>query len=68
MARLLHVSLLVALLAGCATVPPPADRIVMLDAPLGLAWIPSRGDVAINEGAVEHVLYPYANAATQPLR
>lgn len=65
MPRMLQASLLIALLAGCASVPPPTERSVMLDAPWGLAWIPSRGEVAINEGAIEHVLYPNANAAAQ---
>lgn len=59
----LPMSICAVLLTGCASLPEPPPALepdVPSGAPWGLAWIPPSGEVAINAGAVEHVLYPGA--------
>ncbi|HLS81298.1 MAG TPA: hypothetical protein VK025_07830 [Steroidobacter sp.] len=53
------------ILCGCTSMPEHVDvndTQPSTGAPLGLAWIPANGDVAINSAAVEHVLFPRTNS------
>ena len=50
-----------ALECGCAGVPlhpEPVDVPLRFGQPIGLAWVDPTGEVAINAGAMQYVLYP----------
>jgi hypothetical protein len=54
--------------ASCVSRPTPeAPRAPEpFGTPIGLAWIEAQGDVAIHEGAVEHVLMPRRTGTAAP--